>query len=59
MSLACWDRSTLVSHIEHSRRGESFEFSWPRHGGLVRGVMPSGEAADLLAGHLVADQLTH
>jgi hypothetical protein len=57
--LACWDRSTLVSHIEHSRRGERFEFSWPRQGALVRGVMPAGEAADLLAGHLVADRLPH
>jgi hypothetical protein len=54
--LASWDRITLVSHVEHSRRGERFEFSWPRDGALVRGVMPSGEAADLLAGHLVADQ---
>jgi hypothetical protein len=25
--LACWDRSTLVSHVEQSRRGERFEFS--------------------------------
>jgi hypothetical protein len=55
--LASWDRTTLVSHVEHSRRGERFEFSWPRRGALVRGVMPSGEAADLLAGHLVADKL--
>lgn len=55
--LASWDRSTIVSHVEHSRRGERFEFSWPRHGALVRGVMPSGEAADLLAGYLVADKL--
>jgi excisionase family DNA binding protein len=55
--LASWDRTTLVSHVEHSRRGERFELSWPRQGALVRGVMPSGEAADLLAGHLVADQL--
>jgi hypothetical protein len=57
--LASWDRSTLVSHVEHSRGGERFEFSWPRQGALVRGVMPSGEAVDLLAGHLVADKLPH
>jgi hypothetical protein len=57
--IASWDRATLVSHVEHSRRGERFEFSWPRQGALVRGVMPSGEAADVFAGHLVADQLTH
>src|SRR5205085_10901655 len=36
--LASWDRATLVSNVEHSRRGETFEFSWPRHGPLVRGV---------------------
>jgi len=57
--LASWDRTTLVSHVEHSRRGERFEFSWPRERALVRGVIPSGEAADLLAGHLVADQLPY
>jgi hypothetical protein len=57
--LASWDRATLVSHVEHSRRGDRFEFSWPRQGALVRGVMPSGEAADLLAGHLIADKLAH
>ncbi len=57
--LASWDRTTLVSDVEHSHRGERFELSWPRQGALVRGVMPSGEAADLFAGHLVADQLTH
>jgi hypothetical protein len=55
--IASWDRTTLVSHVEHSRRGETFEFSWPRHGALVRGIMPSGQPADLLAGHLVADKL--
>jgi hypothetical protein len=55
--LASWDRTTLVSRVEHSRRGERFEFSWPRHGALVRGGMPSGEAADLFVGHLVADKL--
>ena len=55
--LACWDRAGLVSHVEHSRRRERFEFSWPRHGALVRGAMPSGDAADLFAGHLAADEL--
>jgi hypothetical protein len=51
--VSCWDRGGLVSHLEHSRRGERFEFSWLRHGALVRGAMPSGPAADLLA----ADEL--
>jgi len=55
--LGQWDRTTLVSHVEHSRRGERFEFSWPRNGALVRGVMPSGSAAELVAGHLAADEL--
>ncbi len=57
--LGQWDRTSLVSHVEHSRRGEQFEFSWPRQGALVRGVMPSGPAAELLAGHLAADELRH
>lgn len=55
--LACWDRGGLVAHVEHSRRGERLELSWPRNGALVRGVMPSGAPADLFAGHLTADEL--
>jgi hypothetical protein len=55
--LACWDRAGLVAHLEHSRRGERLELSWPRNGALVRGVMPSGAPADLFAGHLAADEL--
>ena len=57
--VACWDRSGLVAHVEHSRRGEDLELSWPRQGVLVRGTMSRGAAADLLAGHLVADELAH
>jgi hypothetical protein len=56
---SCWDRTGLVGHIQQSRRGEHFEFSWPRQGVLVRGTMPRGAAADLFAGHLAADELTH
>jgi hypothetical protein len=56
--VACWDRAGLVAQVEHSRRGECFELSWPRHGALIRGVMPPGQPADLLAGHLVADELS-
>lgn len=55
--LACWDRSSLVAHVEQSRRGERFELSWPRQGALVRGVMPRGGLADQVAGQLVADEL--
>jgi hypothetical protein len=55
--VASWDRAGLVAHIEHCRRGERFEFSWPRHNVLIRGVMASGPPADLLIGHLVADEL--
>jgi hypothetical protein len=55
--LACWDRTEVIAHVEHSRRGECFELSWPRRGALVRGVMPSGTPADQLAGQLVADEL--
>ena len=55
--LACWARRGLVTHLEHSRRGDRLELSWPEHGVLVSAVMPSGPAADLLAGHLVADEL--
>lgn len=56
--VACWDRAGVVAHVEGSRRGERFELSWPRRGALVRGVMPAGPAADLLAGQLVADEIT-
>ena len=55
--VACWDRAGLVAHMEHCRRGERFEFSWPRHNVLIRGVMASGPPANLLIGHLVADEL--
>jgi hypothetical protein len=55
--LASWDRAGLVPHVEHSRRGESFELSWPRHGALVRGTMPSGAPADQFTGVLLADEL--
>lgn len=57
--LGQWDRTSLVSHVEHSRRAEHFEFSWPHNGALIRGVMPSGSAAELFAGHLAADELRH
>jgi hypothetical protein len=57
--LACWDRTGLVTHIQHSRRGERLELSWPRQGALVRGTMPRGAAADLVAGHLAADEFAH
>ena len=53
--VACRDGTSLVAHVAHSGRRDRFELSWPRHGALVRGVMPSGPAADLLAGHLAAD----
>jgi hypothetical protein len=56
--LACWDRTELIAHVQHSRRGEDIELSWPRHGALVHGRMASGEPAELMAGHLVADELT-
>ena len=56
--LACWDRKGLVAHVEHSHRGERFELSWPRHGALVRVLARPGPSADLLAGHLVADEIT-
>lgn len=54
--IACWDRTGMVAHVEGSRRGERFELSWPRQSALVRGVMPSGPCADLLAGQLIADE---
>ena len=55
--LACWDRRGLVAHLKHSRRAERFEFSWPRYGALVRGVMRSGPPAEQFVGHLLADEL--
>ena len=27
--LACWDRASLVALVEHSRRGERLQLSWP------------------------------
>jgi hypothetical protein len=56
--MACWDRTGLVAHVEHSRRRERFELSWPGAGALVRGVMPPGPPATQFAGVLVADELT-
>ena len=57
--LACWDRAQLVGYVQSSRRRARFELSWPRQGVLVRGTMPHGAAADLFAGYLAADELTH
>lgn len=54
--LACWARCGLVAHMEHSRRRERLEFSWPGHGALVRGITSSGAIADTFAGHLIADE---
>jgi hypothetical protein len=55
--LACWDRSSLVANVEHPRRGERLEFSWPRQGALVRGRMPRGSQANGFLGCLLADEL--
>lgn len=57
--VACWDRQGVVAHLEHTRRGERFELSWPRRGALIRGTMPTGPSADQLAGVLPADELSH
>jgi hypothetical protein len=56
--MACWDWNGLVAQVEHSRRLERFELSWPQAGALVRGVMPPGPPATRFAGVLVADELT-
>jgi hypothetical protein len=55
--LARWSRDELVSHVEPSGRGQRLELSWPRHGALVRGLMPAGTPADAFTGQLVADEL--
>jgi hypothetical protein len=54
--LGCWARQGLVAHVEQLRRGNLLELSWPARGALLRGVMPSGDTADLFAGYLVADE---
>ena len=54
--LGCWARQGLVAHVEHLRRGDQLELSWPARGALLRSVMPSGDTADLFAGYLVADE---
>jgi len=42
----------------YSRR-HAIELSWPDSHGFVAGTIPASEAADLLIGHLAADELTH
>lgn len=56
--LACWARQGLVAHVEHRRRDDQLELSWPAARALVRAVLPCGSTADLFAGHLIADELT-
>lgn len=55
--LACWGREGLVAHVEHHRRGERLELSWPARRAFVRAVVPSGPAGELFSGHLLADEL--
>jgi len=55
--VACWDRTSLVAHLERARHGQRFELSWPRQGALVSGRMPTGAPAEQVTGVLVADEL--
>ena len=54
-TLAQWARGELVSHIDPGRRRQQLELSWPRHGALVRAVIPTGPLADAFGGQLAAD----
>jgi hypothetical protein len=55
--LTCWARQGVVAHVEHRRRGDHLELSWPAARAFVRALLPSGATADQFAGHLVADEL--
>jgi hypothetical protein len=55
--IACWARRGLVAHVEHARRWERLELSWPTHGALVRGVTASGATADVFVGQLIAGEV--
>lgn len=55
--VACWARRGLVANVEHARRRELLELSWPGQGALVRATTRSGQLADAFVGHLVADEL--
>ena len=55
--LACWDRESLVAHVDHCRRSEVLELSWPRQGALIRGTMRSGRCVGQFASQLAADEL--
>jgi hypothetical protein len=42
--------------VAPSRHGQTLEFSWPKHGALVRGIIKERPLADAFAGQLLADE---
>ena len=59
--IADFDRSGTLLHTRRSPLASrhAIELSWPDSHGFVAGTIPASEAADLLIGHLAADELTH
>ena len=59
--IADFDRGGTLLHTRRSpfARRHAIELSWPDSHGFVAGTIPASEAADLLIGHLAADELTH
>ena len=59
--IADFDRSGTLLHTRRRSlaRHHAIELSWPDSHGFVAGTIPASEAADLLIGHLAADELTH
>ena len=59
--IADFDRGATLLHTRRRplARHHTIELSWPDSHGFVAGTIPASEAADLLIGHLAADELTH
>jgi hypothetical protein len=59
--IADFDRRGTLLHTRRRplARRHAIELSWPDSHGFVAGTIPASEPADLLIGHLAADELTH
>ena len=59
--IADFDRAGTLLHTRRRplARRHGIELSWPDSHRFVAGTIPASEPADLLIGHLAADELTH
>ena len=59
--IADFARAGTLLHARRSplARRHTIELSWPDSHGFVAGTIPASDTADLLIGHLAADELTH